>query len=624
MTSEEYIKELMARALPHCPFCGSDMGYDVLSVIKGVVQCRSCMAQWSSRDFFNSSKIEKLKVRELPKGSHTITRMGRIIKRYDEYPVSFWRSLSSSENRDLSFVEGKLGFKQAAIKAILILLIAILPRILLIDETSIMTDEPLYVNTGRLYVQSFLKLDFSTQVWRQNAEHPPIAKLWTGLFSLIFLPFLGGYNTHNLYYAARIAPVSAGTLISLSIYLYGRRCLGERSSFLAAILTAVSPWLVYYSTLSILDIFAALFVTLTFIALAYARVDNRHFVLVGIFLGLAVGSKGTAAAAIPGIALYLLIVKIISKYGTESREQAPFSRIIMQVLLTPLIAFSVFFITWPWLWTDTVSHLLWVISFHLGHMESGHAMFYAGNFYTQVPAWVPFYIIFVKSPLLILILSICFCTAFLSRLFRRKRLDRGWIAVFSWLVGGVLAMTSFRIIIGDHYVLFLCPAIILSASLFAVDIWDRARVSGEGKSWKHILPRLLILAIIIECSAGLLMHWASPCGYANELILQADKAVLIIDTGFEDVAEYLANYAEKGVRVAVAYSTSLFETELQRKGVTGFQIVDIGARGNAKYAVLPSIYTQRYGIPSDLKNWTLIYTARSGQTILCYLYRAPA
>ena len=624
MVSEERIKELMTESLPKCPLCGSDSGYNVTSVFKGSVQCKSCKSEWSSPDFIKSTELKNLKIKELPGGVYSCVRGEHVLKRHEEYPIGFWRSLVKTGSQPLSRLESYGQVKKTIFKVFIVFLIALIPRMFFVDETSIMTDEPLYVSAGQNYIQSFLGLDFSTDVWRKNAEHPPIAKLLIGLASNLFIPLLGGESTHNIYFAARMAPVTAGTLTCVAIYLFGRKCYGEAPAFLASLLTATSPWLVYYSTLAILDIFASFFVTLTFIFLCYAKTSNRYYILVGVFLGLAVGSKGTAVAAIPGIILYLFILKLLSRRKKEKEKVHSTRESLKQILLTPVIAMLVFFVTWPWLWKDTFTSAIWVLGYHAGHMTRGHTTFYAGRVYAHVPPWVPTYILFVKTPLLTFVLYALFMLFMFAKFAKKHPVEYGYINVFSWLTGGILTMSAFPIVIGDHYLTFLGPAVFISASVLAVDLLKLAKNSNVKFPKTVIMPYALILLMVTECLAGLVTYNLSPCGYASELVVQADKAVLMIDTGFEDVAEYLIEHGEGSARVAVAYNVGLLRIELNRKDEAGFELVSLEELSDAEYAVFPSIHTQRWGIPAEVKNeWDLVYVARSGESILSYVFKAP-
>ncbi len=616
MITEKHIMEMMIEALPRCPICGSSIGYEVVSVFKGAVKCKSCQAEWSSRDFFESERLKNLTIRELPEGHRTFTCGRYILRRHEEYPIDFWRSLGNIGIWPIS--RGYQEFIWVSLMGLLVFSVAFIPRFLLIDKTSVMTDEPLYVNAGRLYVQSFLRLNFSSEVWRVNAEHPPIAKLLIGASSHIFTPLLGWESTHDLYFSARLAPVAAGTLICVFIYLIGRRHYGDEASLLAAILAALSPWLIYYSTLAILDIFAALFLSLTFLLLPLIKGINRYLILVGVLSGLAVGSKGTAIAAFPGIGLYLLLKTLVGKSRTEKKS---LRMILLQFLLISLAAASTFFATWPWLWQKTLERTIWVIGFHLGHMESGHTTFYAGKVYTHVPQWVTIYILFIKTPILLFILGMLFLLFLATEIVSGRAIDEAYLSIFSWLIGGVLTMLMFRIIIGDHYVVFLEPAIILSASIFVVNTL-RSLKDVKFRFNKFLIMRYALASLMImESLIGLAVCWASPCGYANELIIHADKALLIIDTGFEDAANYLIKHCDRNATIAVAYSTSLLEIELNRKGEFGFKLIDLNRLKEADYAVFPSIYTQRYGFPSEIRNWQLIHKVESGGTTLCYIFK---
>jgi 4-amino-4-deoxy-L-arabinose transferase-like glycosyltransferase len=624
MVNETRIKDLMKKSFPECPICGSVSGYDVTSVLKGHVQCKSCLAEWSSPDFVRSTKLTALKLIELPIGVPSPIWKKQPIKRYEYYPVEFWEKIGRTSSKTSHRLFTLKEMRTVLPKVIVIFLLAFLPRFFLIDETSVMTDEPIYVSAGRSYVTGFLTLNFNSGIWGQNAEHPPIAKLLIGLSSDLFIPLLGKENTHNIYFAARIAPVTAGTLLCVAIYFLGRNLYGEKPSLLASLLAALSPWLIYYSTIAILDIFATLFVTLTFIFLSYAETRNRYYVLVGIFLGLAVGSKGIAVAAIPGITIYLLVTKfVLNRTQNETNPRVTW-KAIKQTLLAFMIAMFVFFATWPWLWSNTIARVVEVIGFHLSNVLGGHATFYAGQVYTHVPPWVSIYIVFVKSPLSIFVLSILFLFNVTIRLVRREPVQRGQIGVFSWLVGGLLTMSSLNMIVGDHYLIFLCPAVLLSASIFLFDLLEMTGNSQTKLNKAHLALYALFVLMIIESSVGLVTHLSSECGYANELVGQSDKAVLMIDTGFKDVADYLIEQAPKNVKVAVAYNVDLLRIELLRKNESRFTLVSLDELKNARYAVFPSIYTQRWGIPAEVQlYWSLVYIVRSDQSVLTYVYKAP-
>lgn len=508
--------------------------------------------------------------------------------------------------------------RKVVFKTAIVFLTALIPRLLFVNETSIMTDEPLYVSAGRKYFHSILKLDFKSEVWRINAEHPPIAKILMGFTSSLYTQISGEENTHNIYLGARIAPITVGTLTCVIMYLFGRKYYGEKEALLASLLSATSPWLVYYSTLGILDIFVAFFITLTFMSLNYTVKNDKYYILAGIFLGLAIASKGTAVAAISGIIFHFFITKIFLK-KTENRGK--FLENVKNMALILITAITIFFISWPWLWKDTLTRIFWVLGYHINHAMRGHLTFYAGKVYTHVPPYTPIYIIFVKTPILTFVLCIISTLNILIKMIRERDIQPSYVTVFSWFTGGVLTMSASPLLIADHYVVFLGPAVFTLASIIVLEL---PRFLGKTLSFfkgAGIMSYILAFFMIVECLWGLGTYASSPCGYANELIIRADKAILMIDTGYEDVAEYLIRYGRAGSKLAVSYAPYLLRIELLRKGDGRFEVVELKDVDKADYAVFPSIYVQRWGIPIDAGDgWNLIYIVRSGESVLCYLF----
>ncbi|MBS7642911.1 MAG: glycosyltransferase family 39 protein [Candidatus Bathyarchaeia archaeon] len=497
------------------------------------------------------------------------------------------------------------------IVAISMLLISIALRLYLIDETSIMPDEPIYVEAGRRYVDGFGRMDFRYDIWSYNAEHPPIAKLLIGLTQLSFCHILGG-DTHALYLSSRISSVIAGSLIPLSIYLLGSPIYGELTCLIAGLAIALSPWMIYHSTLATLDIFASLFTTISFLTLYYVKPDNKMYILLGIFSGLAIGSKGTAIICIIGILLYLILNYI---FGGERRN---LGKLLVRLLASIFIAILTFIVTWPWLWPNPLERGLWVLEFHASHMARGHTTFYAGNVYTHVPPWVPIYIIYVKNPLVTTISVILFVGYIAKALIKRKH-NRGDLLIASWLLGGIATYSSFSIILGDHYILPLAPAIYIS------NIYAATTITKCKKTIYRNLGLIIIASTIASLGSGLYRYREAPGAYVNEVIARGDEAIIMIDTGYEDIADYMSKLSSinEYVVVATPYYPNILEIDFRRKGLDRVLVIDMSSIGYADYAVVPVLYARRYGIPKAiLDRFHLIYTITSGNTILAYIFEA--
>lgn len=496
--------------------------------------------------------------------------------------------------------------------ALALFAVSITIRFYFIDETSIMPDEPIYVEAGRIYLEGFSKLDFSYDTWRFNAEHPPVAKLLIGLTRLAFHGMLGG-DIHALYLSARIASVIVGSLIPLSIYILGSPIYGETVCFITGLAIALSPWMIYHSTLATLDIFASFFTTLSFLTLYYVKPSNRINILLGLTIGLAIGCKGTAIICLTGIISYCILSYIFE------RERGYIVKLFVKLAVSIVIAISIFIIIWPWLWPNPISRGLWTLTFHLSHMARGHTTFYAGSVYDHVPPWVPIYIVFVKNPVATG-LSIILYIGYIVRSLIKRKYSRGDILTVSWLLGGIATYSFFPIILGDHYILPLASAIYISSVCIAVKIAEDRRVVYK------ILGSLLVVSMIVTLGFGLYMYRESPGAYVNEFIVKGDEAIIMIDTGYEDTAEYIAGIlsSKSGtVIIATPYSPTILEIDLRRKGLEWIVVVDMDSIDYADYVVVPVLYARRYGIPKVvLGRFHPIYTIMSGNTVLTYIFEA--
>lgn len=504
-----------------------------------------------------------------------------------------------------------MGTARRATVAVGIFLLSIALRFYFIDETSIMPDEPIYVEAGRRYVDGFIRMDFSYDIWSYNAEHPPVAKLLIGLTQLFFYRILGG-DTHALYLSSRIASVIVGSLIPLSIYLLGLPIYSELTCLITGLAIALSPWMIYHSTLATLDIFASFFTTISFLTLYYVKPDNRMYILLGVFSGLAIGSKGTAIISIIGIPLYWILNYI---FEDEFRN---LDKLLVKLLLSIFIAILTFIAIWPWLWPNPLGRGLWVLGFHASHMARGHTTFYAGNVYTHVPPWVPIYIIYVKNPLVTTI-SVTLSVGYIAKALIKRKHNRGDLLTVSWLLGGVATYSLFSIILGDHYILPLAPAIYLSG------IHAASMITKCKKTIYRCLGLTIIASTIASLGFGLYRYREAPGAYVNEAIARGDEAIIMIDTGYEDTADYMnrLSYINKYVVVATPYYPNILEIDFRRKGLDKILVVDMSSIGYADYAVVPVLYARRYGIPKViLDRFHLIYTITSGNTILAYIFEA--
>jgi len=183
-------------------------------------------------------------------------------------------------------------------------------------------DEPLTLLASWSYVQTG---DFSF-----NREHPPLAKLLIGLALLPLGPelppdyqhlpapaytFYAGQPSLSLrlmLFCARLPGVVLGVLLLLYVHRWARVAFGSTAALLALALAATNPNLLAHARVAGND-FA---VTVFMFAACYhgwrwlAAGQRRHMALLGLTLGLALGSKLTALLLLPVLGLAVLGVAL--------------------------------------------------------------------------------------------------------------------------------------------------------------------------------------------------------------------------------------------------------------------------------------------------------------------------
>jgi len=86
LVTKEQVAELMLKAFPKCPICGSDSGYEVSGIFKDYVRCITCKTKWQSDDFKRGEELSKLKLHETG-----IDRIGAYLL-HVHLSIDFWKN----------------------------------------------------------------------------------------------------------------------------------------------------------------------------------------------------------------------------------------------------------------------------------------------------------------------------------------------------------------------------------------------------------------------------------------------------------------------------------------------------------------------------------------------------
>lgn len=206
---------------------------------------------------------------------------------------------------------------------------------------------------------------------RYNPDHPPLARLWIGLWHAILR---GSAAEGELppRFSVKAARYSVAVLFVLTIALVGRftaRWYGRWAGWMAAVSLVLMPRVFGHAHLAALETSIGLMFTATVLYIAdrwgvtgssrslqTARSDRlqpvpppaiapwRSVILAGILLGLALLTKIQAIILPIPIGLWALWLWR--------------GRAIPRLLVFGLVGVAVFFLGWPWLWLDPVDHTL--------------------------------------------------------------------------------------------------------------------------------------------------------------------------------------------------------------------------------------------------------------------------
>ncbi len=213
-----------------------------------------------------------------------------------------------------------------------------------------------------------------------NREHPPLMKTLFGLSERILHRGLGVTDRVSAY---RLPSALMNALLIVLVYLFVAGLWGQGAGIIAALLTLCLPRAYFHAGLACFD---AAVVTTWFATLyAYQRaLRSRRWCLgLGVAFGLALATKHNALF-LPGVlGLHYLWLSLerglaMRDAGAERGGAGRYLRALWRgalalqpwgvpalVVLGPLVALAL----WPWLWFDTIAHVLDWVRFHFHHVH---------------------------------------------------------------------------------------------------------------------------------------------------------------------------------------------------------------------------------------------------------------
>ncbi|MCS6828447.1 MAG: hypothetical protein NZ553_17665 [Caldilinea sp.] len=222
--------------------------------------------------------------------------------------------------------------------------------------------------------------------WGLNHEHPPLTRLITGVGWALTHAWLPAPLTHRV----GVIALAAFSIALLTAWAAHERGLGV--GVFAGAATLAMPRLFFHMHLAVLDypvtVFWLLATLMFYHFMRQPRPGLRAVLGIGLGAGLALLTKITAVLLWLFWALWLVL------YRSSLRRWLIFS-------LSACAALAVLIAGWPWVWMDPVTRLLDWIGFFRQHYEI--RQWYAGQLYTIPPWHMPFVLLVVTTPAMLLL-----------------------------------------------------------------------------------------------------------------------------------------------------------------------------------------------------------------------------
>lgn len=448
-----------------------------------------------------------------------------------------------------------------------------------ISKTGQTWDEIAYFNAGRDYIKSASQLDFSTQAWQSNKEHPGFAKYVYGVASL------GAYIKHqeNFNPGRYISAVMLALAVALAAYFAASNFSLVAGIVTAAILALTPSFMAYGRVLGMDSITVLMFtaVALSFYHFARSRGRWQDYILPVAVFGLAINTRYNL---ILSLGLLPVAVALFSKWNKNIWRW-------ISLIFIPIFACGVFYLTWPFLWHSPIASL----QTSLGHWGDVRE-WYLGQANAVLPH--SYYLVYFlcTTPVVVLIL---FLIGVLKKPFSREK-----IYLFFWLL---LPFLQSFFGLKQNGIRYLLPVWVPLAIIAAIGF--EYLFNNFKPIWTKVALSLFVAIYLVF---NMFYYYPYYLDYYNELVGGA-KGVYnnkLLQLGWwgeggEEAAEFINQNAKQGASVC-----SLF-IPTHTFGALRQDLKEVSKDENPDYIVLSSenIWVSEFKVP---QNYAIIHAVKAG------------
>lgn len=295
------------------------------------------------------------------------------------------------------------------------------------------SDLPL--NYRKSFYQQDIVNNFNFYVRPERAAHPPISDTLAAFSNYIFyqkLNILGDIESYHLY-----SVLLSSLLIGAIVYFTGSY-FGNFAGIISGLSLLLYPFFLGESNFNIKDFPETFFYSLFIITFWVAIKKRKIFwiFICSIFFGLGLGTKFNIFFAGLTVFIWFMIYTFdeIKNKGVPSFLKNHWC-LILSFVLIPVVGSLLFYITWPFLWVDTVNRVKEVFIFYkdLSDTSLDPRFLLLNGFINFYPIlWIA-----TTTPIIILILGL---TGFI-RLLRKLNPSFPGLLLLIWLLIPILRVS---------------------------------------------------------------------------------------------------------------------------------------------------------------------------------------
>lgn len=236
--------------------------------------------------------------------------------------------------------------------------------------------------------------------FRYNNEHPTLIKTMFGFSQYLFERKLGWMSFAQ---SARFVAALFAALTAVMIYLSGLLFFNRFTAVVSPVMFFLMPHIFFHSHLACFDVPILFFWSGMFIlyAIHLRKKDWLSGIITAVFLGLAMAAKHNVFF-IPVILFMSWVTFYFIYYRKEpsAKGLTGFFKTIPKVYyMFVFITLPVYFLSWPWIWYDTVGRFIEYLNFHAKHVN--YTNYYFGTELSRgpFPFSFPWVMTFFTTPL---------------------------------------------------------------------------------------------------------------------------------------------------------------------------------------------------------------------------------